>query len=65
VALVRKRTIPTERLLLVGEGRANFLWIEGVAWSARQILTAVNSMHIIRERTKNHFKCVILSESHN
>jgi hypothetical protein len=29
VASVRKRTIPTERLPLVSEVSANFLWIEG------------------------------------
>jgi hypothetical protein len=40
--LVRKRTIPTERPLLVGEVSANFLWIEGVAWPAQRITTAVN-----------------------
>jgi hypothetical protein len=42
VALVRKRTIPTERLPLIGEVSANFLHIEGVAWSAQRIPTAVN-----------------------
>jgi hypothetical protein len=35
--LVRKRTIPTERPPLVGEVSANFLRIEGVAWSAQRI----------------------------
>jgi hypothetical protein len=44
VALVRKRTIPTERPPLVGEVSANFLRIEGVAWSARRIPTAVISV---------------------
>jgi hypothetical protein len=43
VALVRKRTIPTERLPLVGE----VIWcqplqVEGVAWSAIRIPTVVN-----------------------
>jgi hypothetical protein len=42
VAVVRKRTIPTERTLLVGEVSANVLRVEGVAWSAQQIPTAVN-----------------------
>jgi hypothetical protein len=38
MALVRERTIPTERPSLVGEVNANFLQIEeGVAWSAQQI----------------------------
>jgi hypothetical protein len=41
VALVRERTIPTERPPLVGEIRANFLRIEGVVWSARRIPAAV------------------------
>jgi hypothetical protein len=34
VALVRKQTIPTERPPRVGEVSANFLRVEGVAWSA-------------------------------
>jgi hypothetical protein len=42
VALVRKRTIPTERPPLVGEVSANFLWVEGIAWSAQRIPTTVN-----------------------
>jgi hypothetical protein len=42
VALVRKRTIPTERPTIVGEVSANFLRIDGVAWSAQLIPTAVN-----------------------
>jgi hypothetical protein len=40
--LVPKQTIPTERPKLVGEVSANFLRIEGVAWSAQRIPTAVN-----------------------
>jgi hypothetical protein len=40
VALVHKRTIPTERPPLVGE----LLQIEGVAWSAQQIPMAVFSV---------------------
>jgi hypothetical protein len=43
MALVRKRTIPTERPPLVGEVSANFSWIECVAWSAQRIPAA----HII------------------
>jgi hypothetical protein len=42
VAVVRKRTIPTERQPLVGEVSANILLVEGVAWSAQRITTAVN-----------------------
>jgi hypothetical protein len=42
VAVVRKRTIPTKRPQLVGEVNANFLRVEGVAWSAQRIPTAVN-----------------------
>jgi hypothetical protein len=34
VALVRKRTIPTERPPLVGEVSANFCGLEGATWSA-------------------------------
>jgi hypothetical protein len=40
--VVRKRTIPTERLLLVDKVGAIFLRIEGVAWSAQRIPTTVN-----------------------
>jgi hypothetical protein len=42
VALVRERTIPTERPPLVGEVSANFLRIESVALSAQRIPTVVN-----------------------
>jgi hypothetical protein len=42
MALVRKQTIPIERPLLVSEVSANFLRIEGIAWSAQRIPTAVN-----------------------
>jgi hypothetical protein len=42
MALVRKRTISTERTPLVGEVSANFLRIEGVAWSPQRIPMAVN-----------------------
>jgi hypothetical protein len=42
MALVLKRTIPTERPPLLGEVSDNFLRIEGVAWSAQRIPTAVN-----------------------
>jgi hypothetical protein len=42
VALVGKRIITTERPPLVGEVSAKFLPIEGVAWSAHRIPTAVS-----------------------
>jgi hypothetical protein len=42
VALVRERTIPTERPPLVGEVSANF-YGESVAWLAQRIPTAVFS----------------------
>jgi hypothetical protein len=42
VAVVRKRTIPTERPPLVGEASAKLLRVEDVAWSGQRILTAVN-----------------------
>jgi hypothetical protein len=43
VAVVRKRTIPTKRPPLVGEVSASQpLRVEGVAWSAQRIPTAVN-----------------------
>jgi hypothetical protein len=41
VALVRKRTIPTERSPHVGEVSAN---LEGVAWSAQRIPKALISI---------------------
>jgi hypothetical protein len=44
VALVRERTISTERPQLVGEDSANFLRIEGVVWSAQQLPKAVFSV---------------------
>jgi hypothetical protein len=44
VVLLRKRTILTERPPLVGEVSANLLRIEGVAWSAQRIPTAVFSV---------------------
>jgi hypothetical protein len=50
VALVRKRTIPTDRPPLVGEVSANLLRVEGVAWSAQQIPTAVNLAFLDRSR---------------
>jgi hypothetical protein len=37
VALVRERTIPTERPPLVGEVSANFCGESGVEWSVRRI----------------------------
>jgi hypothetical protein len=44
VVLVRKRTVPTDRPPHVGEVSANFLRIEGVAWSAQRIPTAIFSV---------------------
>jgi hypothetical protein len=41
VVLVRKRIIPTERPPHVGEVIVNFLRLDGVAWSAQRIPTAV------------------------
>ena len=42
VALVRERTIPTERPPPVGEVSANFCGLRGVTWSAQRVPTAVN-----------------------
>jgi hypothetical protein len=42
VALVCKQTIQTELPPLVDEVSANFLQIEGAAWSAQRIPTAIN-----------------------
>ena len=42
VALVRTRTIPTERPPPVGEVSANFCGKRGVTWSAQRVPTAVN-----------------------
>jgi hypothetical protein len=50
VALVSKRTIPTERPPLVGEVIANFWWVEGVAWSEQRIPTAVKLSFLDRSR---------------
>jgi hypothetical protein len=43
VALVRERTIPTERPPLVGEVSGNLCGQRGVAWSVQRIPTAVFS----------------------
>jgi hypothetical protein len=50
VAVVRKRTIPTERPPLVGEVSANLLRVDGSAWSAQRIPTAVNVGYLDRSR---------------
>jgi hypothetical protein len=50
VAVVRKRTIPTERSPLVGEVSANFWGVEGAASSAQWIPTAVNLGFLDRSR---------------
>jgi len=42
VALVRERTIPTERPPPVGEVSANICGYRGVTWSAQRVPTAVN-----------------------
>jgi hypothetical protein len=47
MALVRQQTIPTELQPLVGRLSANFLRVEGVAWSARWIPTAVFSVFYV------------------
>jgi hypothetical protein len=49
VALVRERTMPTERPPLVGEVVPT-LRIEGVAWSAQRIPTVVNLDFLDRSR---------------
>ena len=50
VALVRVRTIPTERPPPVGEVSANFCGWRGVTWSAQRIPTAVNLCFLERSR---------------
>jgi hypothetical protein len=50
VAVVRKRTIPTERPPLVSEVSVNLLRVEGVARSAQRIPTAVNLSFLDRSR---------------
>jgi hypothetical protein len=50
VAVVRKRSIPTERPPLVGEVSANLFRVEGVAWSVQRIHTAVNLGFLDRSR---------------
>jgi hypothetical protein len=56
VALVRERTIPTERPPLVGEVSANFLRIDSVAWSVQRIPTVVNLGFLDRSRNFFPFK---------
>jgi hypothetical protein len=43
MALVRERTIPTEKPLLIDEVSTNFCGLEGVAWWAQRIPTAIFS----------------------
>ena len=50
VALVRERTIPTERPPPVGEVSANFCGYRGVTWSAQRIPMAVNLCFLDRSR---------------
>ena len=50
VALVRERTIPTERPPPVDEVSANFCGYRGVTWSAQRIPTAVNLCFLDRSR---------------
>jgi hypothetical protein len=50
VAAVRKRTIPTERPPPFSEVSAKLLLVNGVAWSAQRILTAVNLGFLDRTR---------------
>jgi hypothetical protein len=50
MAVVRKQTIPTERPPLFGEISINLLRVEGFAWSAQQIPTAVNLGFLNRSR---------------
>ena len=50
VALVRERTIPTERPPPVGEVSANFCGYRGVTWSAQRFPTAVNLCFLDRSR---------------
>ena len=50
VALVRERTIPTERPPPVGEVSANVCGYRGVTWSAQRIPTAVNLCFLDRNR---------------
>ena len=50
MALVRERTIPTERPPPVGEVSTNFCGWRGVTWSAPRIPTAVNLCFLDRSR---------------
>jgi hypothetical protein len=62
VILVREWTIPIELPPLVGEVSANFLRIEGVAWSVQWIPTAVNLGFL--DRSCYFFLQVVLSCPH-
>jgi hypothetical protein len=72
VALVRKRTIPTERPPLLVEVSAKLLRVEGVACWAQRIPTAVNLGFLGRSRyffiqvagTIGHSKWPQYHESH-
>ena len=54
MALVRERTIPTERPPPVGEVSANFCGQRGVTWSAQRIPTAVNLCFLDRKFPSMH-----------
>jgi hypothetical protein len=58
-ALVRKRTIPTERQSFVSEVSANFYGLEGVAWLAQRIPTAYSRLsrpeHFIFTQLQSRF----------
>jgi hypothetical protein len=59
VALVRKRTIPTERPLFVGEVSTNFCGQRDVAWSAQRIPYGRNLNFLDRVvGAKEGMKCV-------
>jgi hypothetical protein len=63
VALVRKRTIPTDPPPLVGEVSAKLLRIKGVPRSARQIPTAVISVWWIVISPKTEWYVVLFSHA--
>ena len=61
VALVRTRTIPTERPPPVGEVSANFCGQTGVTWSAQRVPTAVNLCFLDLEPLLFSFKQLLNS----
>jgi hypothetical protein len=59
VALIRKRTTPTERPPLVGEVSAKVLRVEGVSWSSQRTQLRLNNNQWYSYYTERSLQCSI------